>query len=76
MVEIDGPARGSTPDVHPGSAVCASGSGPSYYLSPVEAGRSETMLAAPLEKRLDGAHAVHLHAPAGEPVACAEVPSG
>jgi hypothetical protein len=74
VVEVED-AEGYVPDVHPGSCLRL-GSGPSYYLSPVEAGRSETLVAAGLERLLDGAHAVHLHAPAGEPVACAELPSG
>jgi hypothetical protein len=74
VVEIED-AEGYVPDVHPGSCLRL-GSGPSYFLPPVQAGRSEALLAAPLEKLLDGAHAVHLHAPAGEPVACAELPAG
>jgi hypothetical protein len=74
MVEIED-AETFVPDVHPGSCLRL-GSGPSYFLPPVERGRSEALLAAPLEQLLDGAHAVHLHAPAGEPVACAELPSG
>jgi hypothetical protein len=75
VVEVDG-AEGYVPDVHPGSCLRLGSGGPSYDLSPIEAGRSETLVAAGLERLLDGAHAIHLHEPAGDPVACAELPSG
>jgi hypothetical protein len=68
-------AEGFVPDIHPGSCLTL-GSGPSYYLPPVQGGRAENTVAAPIERLLDGAHAIHLHAESGEPVACGEIPSG
>ena len=67
-------AEGFVPDIHPGSCLSL-GDGPSYFLPPVQAGRSETVVAKAVEELLDGGHAIHLHAPAGEPVACAELPA-
>jgi hypothetical protein len=67
-------AEGFVPDIHPGSCLSLGG-GPSYFLPPIQAGRSETVVAKAVQELLDGAHAIHLHAPAGDPVACAELPA-
>jgi hypothetical protein len=67
-------AEGFTPDIHPGSCLSV-GDGPSYYLPRIQAGRSETVVAKAVEELLDGAHAIHLHALTGDPVACAELPA-
>jgi hypothetical protein len=75
LVVIQAPdAEGFVPDIHPGSCLSL-GDGPSYFLPPIRAGRSETVVAKAVEELLDGAHASHLHAPAGDPVACAELPA-
>src|SRR5262245_54993141 len=63
VVDVEG-AEGYVPDVHPGSCLRLGSGGPSYDLSPIEAGRSETLVAAGLERLLDSAHAIHLHEPA------------
>jgi hypothetical protein len=70
LIVVEAPdADGFVPDVHPGDCLRL-GSGPSYFLPPVQRGRSEVAVAKTLEDLRDGAHAIHLHAESGEPVAC------
>jgi hypothetical protein len=69
-------ADGFAVDIHQGTCASIDFSGFSAILDPVEAGSSDTTVQVQATELLARPHAVHLHAPGGEPVACGELAAG